>query len=508
MDENKPTLLVVDDELGMREGIRRILTLEGYSVTVAENGSEGFAKGSEREYDVVLLDLKMPDIDGLTVLRKLKVVYPDTEYIIITAFAGIDSAVEATKHGAYTYIPKPFTPDQIVFEVNRALGKRRLTLETRELRAEQERRLLEISQEKSRLRTIINSINDAVFVTNLQNEIVLANPQTRSLFDFPSTIKAGDNIDDVLPREAIDLIHEARERIHQGVELFSHEWEMKANLELVVSMKTAPVRDASAEIIGFVTTIQDVTELKRLDLQKSQFVSMVAHELKAPLAAVTGYLDTMQGKMLGGDISKYDRMIDRSRERLQALIDLVNDLLNISRRELGSVRREIAPVHIPDIIQANRELFHGEMEKRGLRFEVDIENDLPTVDVDRDEFMRVMTNLLSNAVKYNRDNGSVRVLARREADFVIISVEDTGIGMKPQDKEMLFRQFYRIKNDKTRAIPGTGLGLSIVKQIVDSYHGDIEVESIEDEGTSFVIRLPIRFVEEGTREHEAEKTAG
>ena len=179
---DKPTLLVVDDEFGMREGISRIFALEGYDVTVAENGTDGIARGLEREFDVTLLDLKMPDIDGLTVLRRLRETYPDTEYLMMTAFAGIDSAVEATRIGAYTYIPKPFTPDQIVFEVRRALEKRLLAVEARELRAEQERRLLEVHLEQSRLRTIINAISDAVFVTNLDEEIVLANPQTRALF--------------------------------------------------------------------------------------------------------------------------------------------------------------------------------------------------------------------------------------------------------------------------------------------------------------------------------------
>ncbi len=496
MEDSKPRLLVIDDELGMREGIRRIFRLEGYDVTVAENGSDGVAIGSEQEFDVALIDLKMPDMDGLTVLRRLRDRFPDTEYMIITAFAGIDTAVEATKHGAYTYIPKPFTPDQIVFEVNRALGKRRLTLETRELRAEQERRLLEISQEKSRLRTIINAINDAVFVTNLEDEIVLANPQTRALFDFPSTIKAGDKISDLFPEEVIGLIREAQEKTRQGIELVSHEWEMRPNLELVVQMKTAPVKDTEGSIIGFVSTIQDVTQLKRLDMQKSQFVSMVAHELKAPVAAVSGYLESMHGQLLGDDIAAYAKMIHRSRERLQALIDLVNDLLNISRRDLGTIRREITAVHIPEIVESTQELLQGEMDQRTLAFTAEYEDALPTIDVDRDEFTRVITNLISNAIKYNREGGRIRVHAAREDDSVRIAISDTGIGMKAEEQEMLFRQFYRIKNDETRTIPGTGLGLSIVKQIVDSYHGNIRVESRWGEGSTFVLRIPVRFVEE------------
>ncbi len=490
----QPLLLVVDDELGLREGIRRIFTAEGYDVTMAENGTEGIQKGLEREYDIVLLDLKMPDYDGITVLRTLRLRHPDTEYIIITAFAGIDSAVEATKIGAYTYIPKPFDIDQIVFEVSRAMDRRRLTLEARSLREEQERRLLEISQEKSRLRTIINSINDAVFVTNLMDEVVLANPQTRSLFRISSTIRYGTRMDDLFPPEVIEHIHDAKASTAAGVELVSREWEMKPDTELVVSMKTAPVRDASGAAIGYVTTIQDVTELKRLDMQKSQFVSMVAHELKAPLAAISGYLDTMDARLLGNELEKYLVMIGRSRERLKALIDLINDLLNISRMDLGTVRREVAAIDPAQAIIGMMDFMRQEMQKKSLTLITDFPDPPVSLDIDREEFNRLMTNLLSNAIKYNRDGGDIHVGVAAVDDSVRITVRDTGIGMTDEERAQLFQQFYRAKNEQTRSIPGTGLGLSIVRRLVDSYHGEVDVQSIFGTGTTFIIRLPIHFV--------------
>ena len=491
----RPSLLVVDDEFGMREGISRIFSTEGFDVDVAQNGTEGMEKGLAGEYDIVLLDLKMPDVDGLTVLRTLREKYADTEYMIMTAFAGIDSAVEATRNGAYTYIAKPFTPDQIVFEVSRALEKRRLTLEARELRAGQERRLLEIHLEKSRLRTIINAISDAVFVTNLQDEIVLANPHTRSLFQFSARVIAGTRIADVFPSEVVELIREAGRKAPDGVELVAREWEMKPNLELVVSIKSVPLRDASGAIIGFVTTVQDVTELKRLDMQKSQFVSMVAHELKAPLAAISGYVETMKGKMLGHDLSKYDTMLQRSSERLTALVDLINDLLNISRMESGKTRREISAVCLPDLIAQLAEFLRQTMSARGITLEFVFDDALPCVEADREELARVFTNLLSNAIKYNREGGSIHVTARADEDSVIVSIRDTGIGMKPGELENLFRQFYRAKNELTRSIPGTGLGLSIVKQIVESYHGNITAESVFGEGSVLTLRLPVHVVE-------------
>ncbi len=497
MSTDVPRMLVVDDERGLREGIRRIFQGEGFDVATAENGTEGIARGLEREFDVVLLDLMMPDVDGLTVLGALHERWPDTEYLMITAYAGIDTAVQATKLGATTYIPKPFTPDQIILEVRRALETRRLTLEARALRAEQERRLLEISREQSRLRTIINAISDAVFVTNLEDEIVLANPQTRSLFAFPTSIKAGDRIVDLLPAEVISHIDEAKVRLAEGVELVSREWEMRPDLALVVAMKTAPVRDRDGAVIGYVTTLNDVTTHKQLDHQKSQFVSMVAHELKAPLAAISGYLDTMQAKLLGSDLSAYETMVDRSRARLGSMIDLINDLLGISRMELGTARRDIEPVDLQAVTAGVAEFLTQEMTKRSITWSAVFDADMPLVDFDRDELARVMTNLVSNAIKYNREGGAIHVEGVRDDDSVLVRVRDTGIGMRPEESAMLFREFYRAKNEKTRSIPGTGLGLSIVKRIIESYHGNVRVDSEYGEGTTFTLRIPIKWVDVG-----------
>lgn len=494
-----PRLLVVDDEFGMRDAISRIFTAEGYAVDTAADGGEGIAKGLATEYDVVLLDLKMPVADGIEVLRALKQRYPSTECIMMTAYTSLDTAIEATRLGTYTYLPKPFTPDQITFDVGRALEKRRLTLEALHLRAEQERRLLEIHLEQSRLRTIINAINDAVFVSNLDEQLVLMNPQTRALFRFPAVVNAGTALGALLPAEVLDHIRDTAAKMADGVTMVTREWVMRPPLELVVVMKTVPLRDAGGQLLGYVTTVQDVTDLKRLDQQKSEFVSMVAHELKAPLAAISGYIDTMHGALLGQELAAYQTMLARSSDRLRSLVDLINDLLSISRTELGTARREVVRVDVRAAVASCVEFLRQEMDKRSLSFEDAIDAGVTCVDADRDEFQRVLTNLLSNAIKYNRDGGTVRVAARRDGDLIEIAVADTGIGMRPEERAQLFRQFYRAKNELTRSIPGTGLGLSIVKSIVESWHGSIDVESEYGTGTRFIIRMPQRAVEEHAR---------
>ena len=148
----------------MRQGIKRILELQGFEVDTAENGSEGIELGVAQEYDLYFIDLKMPDLDGTEVLRSIKLAYPEAICIIVTAFASIDSAVTTTQMGAYRYIPKPFEPDELLHIVKTAMERRALIKETRQLQEERQRRLLELSREQSRVRTIINALDDGILI--------------------------------------------------------------------------------------------------------------------------------------------------------------------------------------------------------------------------------------------------------------------------------------------------------------------------------------------------------
>ena len=145
MAEHKPKVLIVDDERGLRLGTKRLLEAEGYEVDTAENGTEGIALGTTGDYDMAIIDLKMPDIDGIEVLRNIKEKMPNTVCFIATAYASYDTAVEATKLGAASYIPKPFTPEELLNNLKEGYEKRKLILESEKLRREREERLLEIA---------------------------------------------------------------------------------------------------------------------------------------------------------------------------------------------------------------------------------------------------------------------------------------------------------------------------------------------------------------------------
>ncbi len=218
---------------------------------------------------------------------------------------------------------------------------------------------------------------------------------------------------------------------------------------------------------------------------------MVAHELKTPLSAVQGFLNIILDDSLKLNEGKKKEYLQRSLIRLKSLCDLVNDLLDISRMEIKSKQREIVDVIINDVIDSTVNFLEIELKKKKISVDKNIQESLPPIKADYNEISRIFINLLSNAIKYNKDEGAIYITSHQENNFIIIKIRDTGIGIKPEEKEKLFNEFYRAKNEKTRNISGTGLGLSIVKKIVESYFGKIEVDSVYGYGTTITIKLPI-----------------
>lgn len=491
MTEHKPKVLIVDDERGLRLGTKRLLEAEGYEVDTAENGTEGIALGTTGDYDMAIIDLKMPDINGIEVLRNIKEKMPNTVCYIATAYASYDTAVEATKLGAASYIPKPFTPEELINNLNEGYEKRKLILESEKLRREREERLLEIATEKSRLNTIVNSIADGVLVVNRQGELVLFNPSAMKYFEL-SDIIIGEYILDFLPVQVKDLISKILNTEENQNKSFSAEIELKPNRELVVEVTCSPVPQPDGSLIGIVTVINNITEIKRLEAAKNQFVSMVAHELKTPIAAVIGFLKIILDDNIKTTPEQKRDYLTRSEKRLQTLVEMVNDLLDISRMEMKTKQREIKDVDVCEIVKSNLDFLEFEIKNHDIKSSFTAESNLPLIKADTNEINRIFTNIIGNAVKYNKTGGDLIVKIYKQGNYIVTSVKDTGIGMRPQDKEKLFQEFYRIKNDKTRNIPGTGLGLSIVKRIVDSYAGKIEVNSVYGEGSEFIVYLPYR----------------
>lgn len=490
MENNKPKILIIDDEKGLRIGTKRLLDSEGYQTDTAENGTEGISSGLAGDYDVIIIDLKMPDIEGTEVLKEIRKVRPNSVCVIATAFASYDTAIESTRLGAYGYIPKPFTPEELLYQVEKAYSHRKLLLETEKLNREREERLLELAYEKSRLNTVINSLKSGVLVINLTGETAYFNSSVLQLLQI-SELNIGEYVLDKLPVKISDMVNKYLKSDKYNYKSYSTEIEIKPDNELIIEANCSPIPHPNNSLAGVVVVIRNITENKKIELLKNQFVSMVAHELKTPVAAVLGFMKIILDPEMEISKEKETEFISRSSVRLQDLLTLVNDLLDISRIEMKTKEREITPVNIPETINSVIEMLNVEAEKRNIGIATRFESSDIHFNGDKSEINRIFTNIVGNAIKYNKENGTVTIENGINNNYIYIKISDTGIGLKPAEKEKLFQEFFRAKNEKTRGISGTGLGLSIVKRLVDSYAGKIEVESEYNLGTAFTIFLPI-----------------
>ena len=484
------SVLIVDDERGMRDGCRRILERHAAVVDTAESGEEALTKLGRAQYDLALVDIRMPGMSGLELLERVRALDPDLVSIVVTGYASLQTAIEATKRGAHDVLPKPFTPDQLLAKVFSAVERRHLSLEARRLREERERRLLEIATEKSRLRTVINCMQDGVIVTNRDGEVVLSNPAATRLLSL-----AGD---DLLQRNVSQTA-----RYPTLVELFEQVLREEGNVAMlareipvpednrVLMANVAPVRDEGGEKLGAVAVLRDITQLKELDRAKSQFVSMVSHELRAPLAVIEGYLGMVLGGMATDDPVEERLILSRTRARAQSLLTLIDDLLDISRIEAGKAVKRVEPLNLAEVGREVLGLLRPQASARKISLRDDFAPDLPLVEADREDMVRVLTNLLNNAVKYNRDEGQVWLRGRVEGNYLRLDVTDTGLGIASEDLGKIFDDFYRVKRRETREIAGTGLGLPIAKRIVQSYNGLIKVASELGKGSTFTVLLPL-----------------
>jgi two-component system, sensor histidine kinase and response regulator len=229
-----------------------------------------------------------------------------------------------------------------------------------------------------------------------------------------------------------------------------------------------------------------LTEEKRQ--VRFQFISVLGHELKAPLAAIEGYLQILKDGSAGTDPAVIEQVLERALVRAGGMRRLIAELLDLTRIESGQKRRDFVELDLREVAQASLDTVARAASEHSVALALHAPESVRVV-ADRGEMEILFNNLVSNAVKYNRDGGRVDVTIEPTGDTVRFDVADTGIGLSPEETSRLFQEFVRIKNDKTRLIPGTGLGLSIVKKLAQLYSGDVTVQSEPNVGSRFTVVL-------------------
>lgn len=259
----------------------------------------------------------------------------------------------------------------------------------------------------------------------------------------------------------------------------------------VVKARVSPVIDAEGDYIGRVLAMHDITREREIDQMKNEFVSTVSHELRTPLTSIKGYVDLI----LDGDAGEINEIQEEFlgivKENSDRLVDMINDMLDISRIESGRIRLKVEPVNLADSIEGAVDSFRAVLNQTGRTVKTRIPDNLPLVAVDRDRVGQVLINFISNALKYSPAGGDVTIAAKRTDGSVQVSVADKGMGISREDQKKLFTKFYRVDSAMTREIGGTGLGLSIAKSIIELLGGTVSVRSKLGEGSTFSFTLPV-----------------
>jgi len=480
------TILVVDDEKVIRDGCSLILKPEGYRVATAENGQQALDILSQEPVHVVLCDLKMPVMGALEVLEKMGFQYPEIPVIIITGHGTVDDAVECMKKGAYDFVTKPFRLEHLTLCVRRALEKQRLASQARELEEERARNLYTLALEQSRMHTIVNCMGDGVLVTNRDLEVVLVNAALYHLLGLggpspPAPLDAF--IQDETMREAIQsLVSIPEETRTISQELCCGRLHLRA--------LSAAFHGPDHQILGTVTVFHDVTSFKELDEMKDDFVRMVSHELRSPISAIKLQQAVILEGLAGELTAKQRELISRAQLRLQGLLDLINDLLDVAKMEAGFRHFEQVPVQLPEILVEIVEFLEAQANVQRVKLKLETAPGLPAILADRRGIEEIFTNLIANAINYSPHGGDVTISIQPQGDFLEARVGDQGIGIEPEELPKIFDKFYRVKSPQTRQVIGTGLGLPIVKSVVEAHRGSIEVESQVGVGSTFRVLLP------------------
>jgi two-component system, OmpR family, phosphate regulon sensor histidine kinase PhoR len=425
--------------------------------------------------------LMMPGMRGVDLLTHVKGKHPDTLVIVITGYATLEHAIEAMKKGAFDFISKPFSPQDLRTVTGKAI--------------EYIRTLEDIAHEKSRMGVLINHISDGVMATDMQRRVALANPAFLKMIGRQGESAIGESVTGLIRNEMLlQVIDKAlsmpAEEFGEVTEEFA-EGTLADTEETVIAVRCVPFRDRLHRNLGTVTVMHDITASKKMDQLKSDFVSMVAHEIKSPMNSVLALVKVIQDGLAGDLTAKQREMLGRVSEKIKGLADLAAELLDLSRIESGLITIEKERLKLEGLLCEQVGFYEAKAAEKRISLSIASLPELPPVLANKRSIEEVFSNLITNAIRYTPEGGSITLCGGVEKDYVRISVKDTGFGIGKEDRDRIFERFYRAKNDQTRFITGTGLGLAIVKSIVDAHNGMIKVESEVGRGSAFHIDLPI-----------------
>lgn len=346
-----------------------------------------------------------------------------------------------------------------------------------------------IKDKNTKMEAILSSVMNGIIAVDSSNHVLFINPVAHRMLGIKEEDITGKHLLQVIRNNKLDNL--IRSILENG-DVNDTELTITYPEERICKLYTNPIKyPDSNRVIGIIIIIQDVTEIRRLERMRSEFVANVSHELKTPLTSIKGFVETLKAGALE-DREASERFLNIIEDEADRLNRMITDILSLSELENRKLKVNVEGIATKVIIKEVISMLQNQADKKQISLLYSVEEDISSLKGDSDQFKQMLINLIDNAVKYTQEGGTIEVTAHNEMKDVVIKIRDNGIGIPKEYIPRLFERFYRVDKARSRKVGGTGLGLAIVKHIVMQFNGKIEVHSEVGNGTEFTVTLPVK----------------
>ncbi len=485
----KADILAIDDTPENLALLSQMLTEKGYKVRSVTKGSTALRGAKAAPPDLILLDVKMPEMNGYEVCQELKADdrTRNIPVIFISALGDVFDKVKAFQAGGVDYIIKPFQVEEVLARLDTHLTIRNLQIQLEAQNRQLQQEIAEKTAAEDKFAKVFRACPNPIAIATCQEGcFVEVNNSFLQMSGYLEAEVIGKNINQIYSLSALEIYYQALQK--------SQSQGFVRNQELEFQTKSGQIKTVllSLELIelgGTKCTLQilnDITERKRLE---NEFISLVSHELRTPMSSTIGALDLLNSGQLGTLSDRGKQILQVAIRNTERLIRLVNDILDLERMKSGKIAIQPVKCDLQSLLIQAAETMQAMAEKAQVQLQ--LETYAIEIKVDPDRLLQTLTNLLSNGIKFTEPGGTVKLKAESDGDRCHITVRDTGRGIPPDQLQSIFEPFQQVDASDSRQKGGTGLGLAICRHIVERHNGKIWVESVLGKGSVFHIELPL-----------------
>ncbi|MFZ3209569.1 MAG: response regulator [Geobacteraceae bacterium] len=504
-------ILIVDDEADIAFILKLQLEDVGYRSVRARDGLDALECLEKEPFDLVLLDIKMPRMDGLQTLGRLRRDYRETAVVMMTAHGSEDIAVEAMKGGALDYIAKPFSTDELLDKVERAIRFNRTELENLLLQRQ-------LDEERQKMEAVFQGMPDILVAVDSAGNVMTVNRQMEKILGVDREAIIGRPVTEALHADIPPDQLPCMVSLKNAAPCLGVTYTLRIGMTSIPVLSNAtPLFGAAGRLTGSVEIIRDISALKALEQEKEDFVSMLSHDLKTPLTAIEGAIDLVREARLGKVNAEQREYLGSAIDSCNEMVEMIDNLLDVHKFESGKMVLLLKPEYPDELIRLIVSRLRPVAKREKLNISTVCCKSLPVIHVDRAKVLRLLGNLLTNAIKFTSEGGEIEVIVEMAADivtlrermplhlyailgttavnrFLRITVKDSGFGIPGEILESIFDRFVQAENRRSGKTRGSGLGLAFCRKVMDAHHGYIWAESSPGKGSSFVLLFPLADV--------------